>query len=591
MRDPLYDLGWFKKFKFTQDPTGSYGPAGLLASTDEEEVEPVSSEGGDEQVRQMLVDHPQISGPTLYNLIKSQGMKVVREADGGSAHPQVLRSFSERMRKVLEGLPIKEAVTAQESAACMVEGNIKFRSRFLESSASDNGIGHTRFRVVLIQEGLGNMKDAFYYSRKALESAVPVFEGKKIYADHPAADEEQTRPERSVKDVLGHFESVELVETDGRAELHADVVILPDEPYRWARALMRHSVEYAKKYPDKDFVGLSINATGDAEPMRLDSLLESQISESVKVKLNQAKAEGIEQIRFVSTINEAVSCDLVTEAGAGGKVLDMIEKEKATMSKKSKVKEGAVKETATEEAEKKETIEADAHPAGAADKDTVKQEAAGHDDEAQDVALIKKMIAEYLGEDMMDQEEVLKMCKEAYEAYMEMGYEADKAMEAAGHSMKLAKHMAAKEKKESEEKPEEKPEEKVEESKDEEKVEESDEEKVEESKTEETKESSQVLKLTAENAALKESLKKIEVEKHLERVLKESGLPRSVTQVFRSNLGAPKSTGEIDDKFKLFVETYRATRGSETDGLPFVVTAEKREDGSKGDMSFADCLN
>lgn len=636
MKKPTTDLSFFKKMKVKVEPTGSYGPAGLLAATEEPSVVPaVVSDDADAAVRDMLVQNPEINGSTLYNLIKSQGMKVVKEADASGSNVAMLRDmgekagpgiptdkydscvdqvadkvenpyalcnwslgrvYGERMRQVMAKK--KEAVKAKESAARLIEpihSVMNFRSRLTEAAASDDGIGHTRFRVVLIQEGMGNLKDAYYYSRAALESAVAVFEGKKIYADHPTSVEESVRPERSVKDVLGHFENVALVEAeDGRSMLEADVVILPDEPYRWARALMRHSVEYAKKYPDKDFVGLSINASGDAEPMPITKLMEMSLPESSMLKVKQAQAEGVESVKVVSAIREAVSCDLVTEAGAGGRVLEMIEKEK-TMKKKQKHQEGAHKEL---DAEKKEEA---AHPAGAAEAEAkaVEQEQVpaepAHSDEEQDKELIRKMIAEYLGEEMLDEEEVMKMAKEAYEAYREMGYEADKAMEAAGHAMKLAKHMSAKEKQEAKE-GEEKKEACEQDAKHVDVIVDGDhngeeEEKPEDEEKADAKESATVLKLKAEVAALREQMRGITVERHLEQTLRESGLPRSVTAVFREHLGTPKTTKEIDEKFKLFLETYKATKGSATDGLPFVVSTEKHERGGGADMSFADCLN
>ena len=93
---------------------------------------------------------------------------------------------------------------------------------------------------------------------------------------------------------------------------------------------MRHAVEYAKKFPDKEFVGLSINASGDSGEMSLDEFLkETKVPDSVLPKLMKAKEQGAQTIRPVTAISEAVSCDMVTEAGAGGKILDMIEKEKS----------------------------------------------------------------------------------------------------------------------------------------------------------------------------------------------------------------------------------------------------------------------
>jgi len=262
-------------------------------------TEPVA----EETVLDLLAQNPNISGSTFYNLLMSKGYKIEKpkvEADAAATNVPVLR--------------------AQES--------MKLSSRFLESAPSDNGIGPTRFHAVLLQEGLGNLNDAFYYTSSAIESAVPVFEGKKIYADHPSLDDERTRPERSVRDILGHFESIKVEESkDGRKMLVGDLIVLPDKQFEWARGLMRHAVEFSQKYPDKDFVGLSINASGDTNPMALDEFMkEATIPESILPKLQKAKEIGITEVRLVTSITDALSCDLVTEAGAGGRLLGLSKK-------------------------------------------------------------------------------------------------------------------------------------------------------------------------------------------------------------------------------------------------------------------------
>ena len=204
-------------------------------------------------------------------------------------------------------------------------------SRFLEASR-DDGIGPTKFKVALIQEGLGNLRDCYYYTRQCLETAVATaaFEGKKCFADHPSMSEEQDRPERSVRDILGHFENVHIEETkDGSARLVADLIIPHTHSFEWARTLVASSISFAKKYPDRELVGLSINASGDAKSLPIDEFMTSaSLPEGVKPKLLKAKEVGATQVRVVSEIKDAVSVDLVTEPGARGKILEFIEAEK-----------------------------------------------------------------------------------------------------------------------------------------------------------------------------------------------------------------------------------------------------------------------
>lgn len=465
----------------------------------------------DEEVRKIMLDNPDMNASTLYNTMKAKGLDVVTktEAEGGSTNAAVLRS--------------------KESSSMV------FRVKLVEGAASDNGVGHTRFKTILIQEGLGNLKDGYYYTKEALASAVPIFEGKKIYADHPSAIDEQVRPERSVRDILGHFENVRLEEgVDGQAMLTADVVTLPDDPYRWARALMRHAVGYAKQYPDKDFVGLSINATGDAEPKEVSEFLkETELPKSAIPKLQMAVEQGLSTVKVVSVLHDAVSVDLVTEAGAGGKILQLLEQEKKMDPKEMK-------------------------------QDEAKQADAPHGDEAQDMELIKKMLKDYLGDEDSENAEACEAAKKAYEAYKEMGKESEEAMKCAGEAMKLAKHMAAKKEAEM---PKEEPKQEA---------------KEEAKEAAEPKESAAIAELKGENAKLKESLRKYEIASYLDKKLKESKESRQVTDAFRELVKAAKTTGEIDKMWESFSKGLSAA-GEKTSkvespkyDLDFFVATEKQ---------------
>lgn len=196
-------------------------------------------------------------------------------------------------------------------------------SRFRESVGG--GELPTKFRVVLIQEGMGNSNDAYYYTREALETGVDVFNGLKIMVDHPSEEEERIRPERSTRDVIGHYENLS-VENDpdgGQAMLCADLNILDAADTELARAQMVRAVENSAKFPGRDFIGLSINASGPSQETPLEDVL-GVAPEGAKQKLIDAQADGISTLKVVSKINRAVSCDLVTEAGAGGKIINII---------------------------------------------------------------------------------------------------------------------------------------------------------------------------------------------------------------------------------------------------------------------------
>lgn len=227
---------------------------------------------------------------------------------------------SERWKTKVMGRK-KEAMSVSANVAVTREANKIIKATFLESANPSA----TVFDVILIEEGLGNLGDRFYYSKEALKSAAPLFEGKKIFADHPSRSEDDDRPERSVRDVIGHFENVTYLEANGRGQLKAKAHVLSSKAFDWARELMHQAVAYAGKYPDKNFIGLSINAGGDSEVLPIDRIYEStSVPAEARIKIEKAKSEGIDTIRLVTKIDHAVSCDLVTEPGAGGRVTSVL---------------------------------------------------------------------------------------------------------------------------------------------------------------------------------------------------------------------------------------------------------------------------
>lgn len=233
---------------------------------------------------------------------KLKAIQAKREADSETTTPAVT-------------LPAgKKPIRKKESSKITITSQISSH-RFLESTAGAGG----EYPVALITEGLGNMHDAFYYTKDALQSAVAIFEGLKSYADHPTLVEEDIRPERSTRDIIGHFEDLSIAENDqGCAELRADICVLSDKD--WVTALIERAIENAEKFPGKPFVGLSINANGQAEPTPIDDVIKTAPPGAIP-KLKEAKEQGIETVRVVTKFDSAVSCDLVTEAGAGGKFL------------------------------------------------------------------------------------------------------------------------------------------------------------------------------------------------------------------------------------------------------------------------------
>jgi hypothetical protein len=436
--------------------------------------------------------------------------------------------------------------------------------RFLEAVAKDDGIGPFRFKTALIQEGMGNFRDRFFYTRECLESAIAVFEGRKCFADHPSRAEESDRPERSVRDIIGHFENVHLEETDdGTAMLVADLILLPDSPFEWARSLVRHAVDYGKRYPGQEFVGLSINASGDAQPMEIKSVMQdSDLPDSVKPKLAKAVEMGVGELRVVKKITEATSVDLVTEPGAKGKIISYLEAN--SMARKKNMFIEAVEEKAVEE-KKVEGKQAE-------------QEAPEHADVEQDKALILDMIKKYMsgegGEEIELDEAASSAAHEAYESYKEMGKSHDEAMKCAADALALAKHVAKKQDEKAKESVEKEVSEKCE----------SDDKDADDEKKMETKES-EVVRLAARVAFLERQLKDKELVEFLDKKLQESGLGRKETDVLRKLIGKPKSETAVSEKIETFKEGFGLGRGTGGESVakknPFIVSVEKTGEMAK----------
>lgn len=149
----------------------------------------------------------------------------------------------------------------------------------------------TKMRIRVIAPGWGS---SGYYSTEALAGAATakVFHaGVPVYLDHPGAEERVDRPERSVRDLAGKLISDAIYEAAGPVGpgLYADIEVYP------------HVAPVIEAMADD--IGMSIRATADAE---------------------RGEAEGRTGL-LVTRFDEALSVDFVTAAGAGGKVVQLLE--------------------------------------------------------------------------------------------------------------------------------------------------------------------------------------------------------------------------------------------------------------------------
>jgi hypothetical protein len=173
----------------------------------------------------------------------------------------------------------------RESAAAVVDAALV---PLVESSPG--GVTATgtprRYRARLIETD--RWGSSGWYGREVVSrdgpTAWPI--GTHLYIDHPTASEEVDRPERSIRDIGAHIVSTPICEADG---LYADIEVVPHY------ADLVHSL--------RNLIGLSIRADGLAESG------------------TRAGRTG----PIVTAITHGHSVDLVTKAGAGGKLVSLLE--------------------------------------------------------------------------------------------------------------------------------------------------------------------------------------------------------------------------------------------------------------------------
>ena len=187
-----------------------------------------------------------------------------------------------------------------------------------------------RATVIVIKAGFNATEDR-YYPAEVLKRDFGIFEGMKMYADHPTEEEDKARPERSIKDWVATLSSVACDES-GTVTGVAEIV----EPW-----LMQKLASLRDKQMLSE-MGISINAIGSA---------------------SKGKIDGKETL-VVEKLVAARSVDFVTEPGAGGIVtfyesdrgydIDLIEL--STLKEKRpdlvKIIESGVREEITKEVKK-----------------------------------------------------------------------------------------------------------------------------------------------------------------------------------------------------------------------------------------------
>lgn len=186
------------------------------------------------------------------------------------------------------------------------------------SEAKKDDAGRVSYPVIIISQGLGNLGDRNYYTASAIQSGVQVYEGKKAYYDHPTKSQADEQPGRSVRETCGHYENCKVVtDKDGLSVLQADFV--PEKNKSEVINKLDHAIEFKKKYPTKDYIGISINGDGEGKECTYEDFVKEFNPSALEMeKISQIEGQSINAIL---KLTDAVSADLVTEAGAKGRLL------------------------------------------------------------------------------------------------------------------------------------------------------------------------------------------------------------------------------------------------------------------------------
>jgi hypothetical protein len=139
--------------------------------------------------------------------------------------------------------------------------------------------------ITPIRPGWGNARDGFYYTKEALQQAVTdgLFDGRKMYANHPRRSDEKDLPERDVRDWVA---TVKETVWDNRRQ----------QPRARLRVYDKGAYERFKDAPEE--IAFSILGGGVARPGKV----------------------GNREARIVEALKNIRSIDWVTEAGAGGAI-------------------------------------------------------------------------------------------------------------------------------------------------------------------------------------------------------------------------------------------------------------------------------
>lgn len=187
-----------------------------------------------------------------------------------SAFAAILRGDDKKKKKTKKDAEPKESNRIMESAAIVTSTDA-----VVDPDNKQNFLAGPVVKVVLITEGLGNMRDKNYYGREAIESGALIFEGSVMMQDHLSYMEEQDIPEGRVGKTVAYYKNckAEMIDTsEGKkfgvtAEAHFDLSQEGLNAFQKAKT----AVHYRDEFPqaDREYVGISVNAIGESEPRKM----------------------------------------------------------------------------------------------------------------------------------------------------------------------------------------------------------------------------------------------------------------------------------------------------------------------------------
>lgn len=266
---------------------------------------------GFEHIVQALKDNPDINNPfAVAWAMKNQGYEP-RTRDGKEREPQALwdRFRFESNGSAALGMLMRKGVAKPMQEAARMHVALPLRAFTPLREAALGPLGNdglpTSARVVLITEGPGNSANKNFYPADALRKSFRAFEGRKCFLDHPSVDEEQNRPERTVREICGWFSDTEVGAVNGRTAILANLNFSGNNAGREARELIESELRYQTQFPSSEdvLVGLSINAAGPSHEELIDQ----------------------EAWNVVEAFESAFSVDLVTFPARGGRAVALRE--------------------------------------------------------------------------------------------------------------------------------------------------------------------------------------------------------------------------------------------------------------------------